>query len=429
MNYIKQILYELKNQKMMTWVSISGTALAIFLIMAIFMADRLKELDLAPVSERDRILTGQGIDFSDGEGTSASGMGIDFELAKKLYSDLDGVERISFIKIIWGRWGVGLRNETSSASEVMGVDDEFWKIYDYKFVSGSPFEKEEIASALKLVIITQSLARRIFNETDVAGREINVDDAPYIIKGVVEDQYPLLPDGGIDVFITFTPEAKSNYYEGVFGNTNVRLLLKRGIDSGLIKQQVAKRYEDLNRISEKENKNFSYHDQPYTSEELNSGTFGSNNNPRVSAKRIERGLYYTFLLLLPAINLSSMTRSRLRHRISEIGVRRAFGVKKRNIIGQIFMENFLISLFGGLIGLGLSVLFLLFMSEYFITNVDIMSDSMIRIDVSPVIWNIFDWTTFFIAIGACFVLNLLSATVPSWKAASIEPANAIAKSR
>ncbi|MCH5241563.1 MAG: ABC transporter permease [Muribaculaceae bacterium] len=429
MNYIKQILYELKNQKMMTWVSISGTALAIFLIMAIFMADRLKELELAPVSERDRILTGQGIDFSDGEGTSASGMGIDFELAKKLYSDLDGVERISFIKIIWGRWGVGLRNETSLASEVMGVDDEFWKIYDYKFVSGSPFEKEEIASALKLVIITQSLARRIFNETDVAGREINIDDAPYIIKGVVEDQYPLLPDGGIDVFITFTPEAKSNYYEGVFGNTNVRLLLKRGIDSGLVKQQVAKRYEDLNRISEKENKNFSYHDQPYTSEELNSGTFGSNNNPRVSAKRIERGLYYTFLLLLPAINLSSMTRSRLRHRISEIGVRRAFGAKKRNIIGQIFMENFLISLFGGLIGLGLSVLFLLFMSEYFITNVDIMSDSMIRIDVSPVIWNIFDWTTFFIAIGACFVLNLLSATVPSWKAASIEPANAIAKSR
>ena len=413
----------------MTWVSISGTALAIFLIMAIFMADRLKELDIAPMSERDRILTGQSIDFSDGEGSSASGMGIDFELAKKLYTDLDGVERISFVKIIWGRWGAGIRNEASVASEVMGVDDEFWKIYDYKFLSGSPFEKEEIESALKLVVITQSLARSIFNETDVAGREIYIDDAPYTVKGVVEDQFTLLPDGGIGVFITFTPEAKSNYYAGVFGNTNVRLLLKKGIDPKYVKKQVAKRYEDLNRISEKENKKFFYHEQPYTSEELNSGTFGSNNNPRVRAKRIERGLYYTFLLLLPAINLSSMTRSRLRHRISEIGVRRAFGAKKRNIIGQIFIENFIISLLGGLIGLGFSVLFLLFMSEYFITNVDIMSDSMVRVDVAPVIWNIFDWATFFIAIGACFVLNLLSATIPSWRAASVEPANAIAKTR
>lgn len=429
MNYIKQILYELKNQKMMTWVSISGTALAIFLIMAVFMADRLKQLEIAPISQRDRILTGQGIDFSDGEGTSASGMGLDYELAKKLYTNLEGVERISFIKIIWGRWGVGLRNEVSTASEVMGVDDEFWKIYDYKFVSGNPFEKEEIESSLKLAIITQSLARSIFNETDVGGREIYIDDAPYTIKGVIEDQYPLLPDGSIGVFIPFAPEVQKSYYEGIFGNTNVRLLLRGGVEPKYVKQQVAKRYDDLNRISEKEKKKFSYHDQPYTSEDLNSGFFGSNNNPPVKSKRIERGLFYTFLLLLPAINLSSMTRSRLRHRISEIGVRRAFGAKKRNIIGQIFMENFLVSLFGGLIGLSFSLLFLLFVSEYFITNVDIMSDSMIRVDVTPVIWNIFDWASFFIAIGACFVLNILSATLPAWKASAVEPALAISKSK
>ena len=124
-----------------------------------------------------------------------------------------------------------------------------------------------------------------------------------------------------------------------------------------------------------------------------------------------------------------MTRSRLRYRISEIGVRRAFGAKKRNIISQIFMENFLMSLMGGIIGLGLSILFLLFMSEYFITNVDILSESMVRIYVAPVIWNIFDWATFFIAIGACFVLNILSATLPSWRASAVKPALAISKTR
>ena len=142
-----------------------------------------------------------------------------------------------------------------------------------------------------------------------------------------------------------------------------------------------------------------------------------------------KGLIFVVLLLLPSINLSSMTRSRLRSRVSEIGVRRAFGAKKRNIISQIFMENFLMSLMGGIIGLGLSLLFLLFMSEYFITNVDIMSESMVRIDVAPVIWNIFDWTTFFISIGACFVLNILSATLPAWRASAVEPAQAISKSR
>lgn len=429
MNYIKQVLYELKHQKMMTWVSVSGTALAIFMIMVMFMADRLKTLEIPPMSERNRILSGERIDFSEGEGNSASGMGLDFELAKKLYTNLDGVEKLSFIKIIWGRWEVGLRNEGYTSSQVMGVDDNFWKIYDYKFVSGSPFEKEEIESELKLAIITQSLARSVFNESNVTGREIYIDDAPYIVKGVVEDQYPLLQDGKIGTFITFTPELQINYYAGIFGNTNVRLLLEEGVDASYIKQQVSKRYDDLNRLYEKENKHFTYHEQPYTSEDLNSGSFGSNRNPPVNSKRIERGIFYTFLLLLPAINLSSMTRSRLRHRISEIGVRRAFGAKKRNIISQIFSENFLISLFGGVIGLGFSLLFLLFMSEYFITNIDIIDDTMDKIDTAPVIWNIFDWTTFLIAICACFILNILSATLPAWRASAIEPATAIAKSK
>lgn len=429
MNYFKQIIYELKNQKMMTWVSISGTALAIFLIMAIFMADRLKQLDIPPMSSRDRIMTGQGIDFSDGEGTSASGMGLDYELAKNIYGNLDGVEKLSFIKLIWGKWNVETRDGESTNSEIMAVDDEFWKIYDYKFVSGQPFEKEEVEAGLKLVILTQSLARSIFKSTDLAGSDILIDDVLFKVKGVVEEPYPLLQDGNIGLFIVFTPEQTPSYYEGIFGNTNVRLLLKEDIRPEFVKKQVEKHYEDLNRVNEKEEKVFTYHQQPYTSDDLNSGSFGSNNNPPVKPRRIERGIYYTFLLLLPAINLSSMTRSRLRYRISEIGVRRAFGAKKRNIISQIFMENFLMSLMGGIIGLGLSLLFLLFMSEYFITNVDIMSESMVRIDVAPVIWNIFDWATFFIAIGACFILNILSATLPAWRASAVKPALAISKTR
>ena len=36
-------------------------------------------------------------------------------------------------------------------------------------------------------------------------------------------------------------------------------------------------------------------------------------------------LVITILLLVPAINLSSMTLSRMRKRMSEIGVRKAFG--------------------------------------------------------------------------------------------------------
>ena len=431
MNYIKQILYELKNQKMITWISISGTALAIFLIMAIFMGDRMHGVAISPESNRQRILKGQNIDFrSDGEG-SGSGMGIDYDLATRLYIGLDGIERVSFVAPKWRRSDVGAPGGKNVSVQGMDVDEEYWKIYDYQFISGKPFEKEEIESGTNIAVISESVARKIFGETDVAGRRLDIDNEPFTIKGVVKDSFALLPDGTIDFFVNFSPHRDYNGFgSSIFGYSNVRLLMQEGVEPRHIKTQVEKRYEDANRELEKNNEYLVYHQQPYTSDEMSAGTFGSNNDPQLKIKTRLRGLIYVVLLLLPAINLGSMTRSRLRVRISEIGVRRAFGAKKKNIISQIFIENLLISLAGGAIGLGLSLIFIAFLSGYFITFTDQATyTSLAPVNVAPIIWHIFDLSVFFIAFGACFILNVLSATLPAWRAAAVEPSVAIAKSR
>ena len=413
---------------MMTWVSVSGTALAVFLIMALYMSSRLEMLEIPPVSQRSRILYGQSIDYYHDQG-SGSGMGINASLAAKLYENLDGIEKYSYVYPIWkGRNEVGRHDGDKIAIQGLGVDHEFWNIYDYKFISGTPFDKETIEAGINTAILTESAARRIFKEVDVAGREIDIDNIPYTVKGVVENQYPLLPDGNIDVFINFSPKNEKDK-DNIFGHTNLRLLMKEGVDAEHIKKQVEKRYDDFNRELAKEGTRVQYHQQPYTAEEM-TDSFGSNNDPNLKVRKRGKALVYIILLLLPAINLSSMTRSRLNSRVSEIGVRRAFGAKKTSIISQIFTENFILSLGGGLMGLFFSILFLLFLSGYFITNYDIMTGgSLAIVSVTPVIWHIFDWATFFIAIGACLVLNILSATIPAWKASLMHPANAISQSR
>lgn len=52
-----------------------------------------------------------------------------------------------------------------------------------------------------------------------------------------------------------------------------------------------------------------------------------------------------------------MTQSRLRQRVSEIGVRRAFGSTRTEMIGQIVMENLVVTLLAGAVGLLFSILF------------------------------------------------------------------------
>lgn len=431
MNYFKQIVYELKTQKMVTWVSICGTALAIFLIMAIFMSDRLLLIEMNPASQRSRILIGQGIDFrfNDGKG-SGSSTAIDEGLARKLYGNLDGVDKISFIASPWGTSEVGIKNGSALSAQVLAVDDMYWKIYDYKFISGTPFTREEIESENKLAILNESTARAIFNESDVAGRNIDINNIPYTVKGVVEDVFPLLPDGTVSVFTNFEHSTESSGYGGVFGKVSVRLLLADGVDPSHVKKQVEKKYEDANRELAQTQQTLFYHQQPYTSAELAAGNFGPNNDSKLKSKQRYRALVYIILLLLPAINLSNMTRSRLLNRVTEIGVRRAFGAKRRKIISQIFTENLLMTFVGGVIGLCLSLLFLAFLSEYFVLyNNPITWSPVGQVNVAAVIWKIFDFPTFFIAFGGCFVLNIMSATIPAWKAAAVQPAVAISKSR
>ena len=119
--------------------------------------------------------------------------------------------------------------------------------------------------------------------------------------------------------------------------------------------------------------------------------------------------------------MSSMTQSRLRQRVSEIGVRRAFGSTRTEMIGQIVMENLVVTLLAGAVGLLFSILFaylgngLLFAQAYSITLNPPEVNASILLQPS----------TFMYALLFCFVLNLLSSGFPAWKASRTSIVNAL----
>ena len=71
----------------------------------------------------------------------------------------------------------------------------------------------------------------------------------------------------------------------------------------------------------------------------------------------------TILLLVPAINLSGITLSRMRRRMQEIGVRRAFGATRGELLRQVLAENLVVTLMGGVLGLILSYIAVLCMRD------------------------------------------------------------------
>lgn len=417
---LQQIFYDLRYQPVVTWITLVGTTLSIFLIIVVVMMQQVSVIPFAPESCRPRLLLGAclHITSTDPNEQYDSSAGLSYESAKKLYGNLDGVEHTSYMMA--GTETGSVKGPTEDAFEVgfRKADAEFFKIFDHQLVEGRYYTPEEADAMRPIAVVTESVARRLFGSGERVGNTFLFNHEPYTVVGVVKDHSKLALTGSGDIFIPTGPNDAKMNFSGAFGQTAVSMLVKEGVDFEYVRDQVKARYAALDTELASENKKTVYHEAPFDQETIASGLGGSNVTPSSEEENRDRMVLYTLLLLVPAINLSSMLQSRLRRRVSEIGVRRAFGCTRSRIITDIIAENFIITVVGGIIGLALGIAFALTYNGLF----DTVDDMGIT---SPTMSVLLNWRITLSALAACFILNLISAALPAWQASRLNPVNAI----
>jgi putative ABC transport system permease protein len=112
-------------------------------------------------------------------------------------------------------------------------------------------------------------------------------------------------------------------------------------------------------------------------------------------------------LLVGGIGIMNIMLVSVTERTREIGIRKAIGARRRDILIQFLTEASAISVTGGLIGLGLAVFFASAMGEVTIGR------SQIIPEVSM--------TVAFIALGVSIGTGLVSGTYPAFRAARLDP--------
>lgn len=425
MKLLKQIIYDFKTQPVIGSVSVIGTAMSILLVMVVMMIRQVQVEPIYPESKRDRLLYDYGVSMrSDGmSGSSAMG----YALIDKIYGDLKNAEKIGVVSPFLEPSDVLADGGTPEIVDVRNVDENIWQIYDYVFIAGAPFTRSDIEAGKKVAVITESLARRLFGTADAVGKTIQVKRYPYRVTGVVKDISSLM---GWSYAQCWLPVEKSGEQwmrmdpaiDKYFGEYSVVALAKSVDDVEALRQEMRSKNATLN--SELKALGWEREDTeyPYTQESFYS-LKGTNRAPDTKTPRVMRMVLIGIILLVPAINLSSMTQSRLRQRRHEIGVRRAFGATKREVMFSIIRENFVVTLLGGVIGLILAFVFSwLFTSLFYDPFYSWQSYSQeVSVNAAMLLrWSTFGWTILF-----CFILNLLSAGIPAWRAASVSPVDAI----
>lgn len=421
-NYFKQIWFELRHQPVVTLTSVMGTAFAIFFVMAVYMISSVDTVEVAPESNRSRILHALygHVKVKDGDSSG----GLSYNLIKKFYEGVDGIDIISYARAWDEPADVAVKDGDCISLTQKKVDENFWKVFDFKFLSGKPFDKAAVDAGLRQVIIQKSAAEKLFGNADVVGKEVKLNYIPYTIVGVVDNTSSILDASYANIYTPYSPEAEGELWgEGYLGQSRGYLLMSDGASEEKIRQQVKQRYDIMNASVKKDGLEFLYHQQPFNAEMIAHAN-GSNNDPDAETPRKKRYAIYLVLILLPAINLSSMTRSRLRQRVSEIGVRRAYGATKWNILNRFLGENLVLTLSGGMIGLMLCIIFVAFFSSSFTSFGDWWSDGDIT-TARPTFDMLINLKTFGWALLICLILNLVSTGLPAWKASRTNPAEAI----
>ena len=417
--YLRQAMQMLRQNKFFSIIYITGTGLAITMVMILAILYYFRTGNIAPETNRDRMLViqhGKILNKTEGQGNGSSRLS--YPTIKECFYSMQTPEAVTAILPI------GEQTEfiqTPGSDEVynglvIGTDVAFWKIFQFRFLAGKPYTEEEFTSGIRKAVVSESLARRLFNTSDATGKTFLLNFEEYQVSGVVEDVPSIAQFCYAEMWIPYTNRPSqiqgSKWCDFILGHMQLYILAKKPGDFDAIRREAE---ENCRRYSANiPQYNFVLNEQPDTVLRawLRTDSFAS---PKFMKLFIQIFSVIFLLLLVPSINLTGMTASRMKKRMEELGIRKAFGAQNRTLLLQILYENLLLTLLGGLIGLLISYGLIFMLKGWLLGNYDWDGSSLTAsIDLSPgMLINpaIFGYTLIF-----CLILNLMSALVPAWRA-------------
>ena len=295
--------------------------------------------------------------------------------------------------------------------DAMSTDPDFWKIFKLQFLDGRSFTEAERGGDMQSVVISASVVRKLFGTTEAAGRQMLLNREVVRIIGVVKDISVTAKDAYAQVWSMYhSNELNVTGWWSYNGNRTIAVLARTPDDFPAIKQGVEKRVKDVN--AGLEQRQIDIMEQP-DNIVAHVNHIWSNIGPNLPMLYLQYGIALFIILLVPSLNLCGLSNSRMQQRVSELGVRKAFGATDGTLVRQILNENLVLTLIGGVVGLIFSYLAVYAMRTWLFTNSDNIGTAG---DFSLSMGALFSPAVFVLAFVFCLLINLLSAGLPAWLA-------------
>lgn len=405
-NYLKVALKVLARRKFFTFISLFGISFTLVVLMVVAaMMDHLLASS-APETRLHRTLFVPYVVLQGKDMRSTGPPG--YFLLDQVARDLPGVEKVSFYTLPSSV--VSYRDGEKLVSNLRLTDPVYWEVLDFTFLEGGPLTAEDEAQAAPVVVISEGFRRRYFGEGATAvGQFIEADGRNFRVKGVVKSIPSTRKDAFGDIWAPLTSARTDTWRRQLRGNFTAMIVASDASAFPAIRAEFKARMARLP-LPEPDTFNKASALPVTRFEDMVRDTFEPTGDPPVAkAILIMIGLALGFMLL-PTINLININISRIFERASEIGVRKAFGASSQQLIGQFVVENVLLSLIGGAIGLvGAAAGLAWLNASGLIPGADFRLNPRL----------------FVYAVGLSIFFGILSGVYPAWRMSRLNPVAAL----
>ncbi len=250
---------------------------------------------------------------------------------------------------------ISFGKENASAS-VLGVTPSFFEISNLNLQYGSLLTDEQENSRAKVIVLGYGIAETLFETPELAvGQTVSVGSRKVTVVGVLEENGASSFGMSYDdaVYTPFSTAEKS-----LLGSrAQVRIVfLGRDVQSlDFAQEEITLLLREKHKIREGKDDDFRVRDP---------GSMVASATESTETMSFLLTSVATIVLIVSGIGIMNVMFVTVAERTKEIGVLKAIGAQKRDILEQFLLESVILSLIGGLIGIALGQLTIPFLKDY-----------------------------------------------------------------
>lgn len=303
--------------------------------------------------------------------------------------------------------GVYYLNTSLSGGYVIGIDNTYFSTCNYKIQRGRGFTEKDFEEYHKVALLDKDSSDALFQGEDPIGKTIEIKREPYTVVGIVTKSKEFEPTiNSIDDYYTYAQDSSGKVYVPY---TTWPIIYQYDEPQNLVIR--VESTDDMTNAGKESSNilnsylNVSDDTIKYKSENL-----------LEQAKQIQQLSESTnsmliwiagISLIVGGIGVMNIMLVSVTERTQEIGLKKAIGARKSNILGQFLTEAAVLTSMGGILGVACGIVLAEVISR--------LSEMPVAISVPAAIG----------AVAFSMIIGIVFGMLPSYKAANLDPIDAL----